>query len=188
MSMTTVANPRTPGPPRKPQPHQPRTTNQTMAINPYPLTSTPPYGRHCARPDPAVRAPHLAIEFAQMRAPEFGPHNAPPRDDWHASPRPLRHLRIRVRRAASSCRSSREGQGGRSLAGSAPLLPAVDAAALAVGEDRHGRTNGPPVEVVMLPLAVTRGTKGRQPSRTGYTRYKNVYIADGPLWTQSARQ
>jgi hypothetical protein len=37
----------------------------------------------------------------------------------------------------------------------------------------------------MLPL-VTRGTKEWQPSRTGYTRYKNVYIADGPVWTQSA--
>ncbi len=45
MSMTTVANPRTPGPPRKPQPHHPRTTNQTMASNPYPLTTAPPYGR-----------------------------------------------------------------------------------------------------------------------------------------------
>jgi hypothetical protein len=22
----------------------------------------------------------------------------------------------------------------------------------------------------------------------GYTRYKNVYIADGPVWAQSARQ
>jgi len=43
MSMTTVANPRTPGPPHKPQPHHPATTNQTMAINPYPLTAAPPY-------------------------------------------------------------------------------------------------------------------------------------------------
>ncbi len=23
---------------------------------------------------------------------------------------------------------------------------------------------------------------------TGYTRYKNVYMADGPVWAQSARQ
>jgi hypothetical protein len=39
----------------------------------------------------------------------------------------------------------------------------------------------------MLPLAVTRGTK-ELPLATGYTRYKNVYMADGPVWAQSARQ
>ena len=42
--MTTIANPRTLGPPRKPQPHQPRNTNHTMAINPYPLTTDPHMG------------------------------------------------------------------------------------------------------------------------------------------------
>ena len=42
--MTTVANPRTPGPPRKPQPqHHPHPPD--MANNPYPLTNDPPYGR-----------------------------------------------------------------------------------------------------------------------------------------------
>ena len=50
MSMTTIANPRTLGPPRKPQPHQPSNTNHTMAINPYPLTPDPPYGRLSASP------------------------------------------------------------------------------------------------------------------------------------------
>ena len=44
MSMTTVANPSIPGPPR--QPHTINDApNQTMAINPYPLTPAPPYGR-----------------------------------------------------------------------------------------------------------------------------------------------
>jgi hypothetical protein len=57
MSMTTVANPRTLGPPRKPQPHHPRTTtNQTMANNPYPLTPAPPYERRrSGRRPPASR-------------------------------------------------------------------------------------------------------------------------------------
>ena len=45
MSMTTVANPRTPGPPREPHTTSTRNPNQTMAINPYPLTTAPPYGR-----------------------------------------------------------------------------------------------------------------------------------------------
>ena len=40
MSMTTVANPSIPGPPR--QPHTINDApNQTMAINPYPLTPAP---------------------------------------------------------------------------------------------------------------------------------------------------
>ena len=53
MSMTTVANPadaRT-APPAATT--STTTTNQTMAINPYPLTSAPPYGRHCNRAGPA---------------------------------------------------------------------------------------------------------------------------------------
>jgi hypothetical protein len=50
MSMTPVANPRTPGPPRKPQPTSSNHhTNQTMAIHPYPLTPAPPYGRQGSR-------------------------------------------------------------------------------------------------------------------------------------------
>src|SRR5581483_4181061 len=45
MSMTPVANPRTPGPPREPQPINDPTPTTTMAINPCPLTTAPPYGR-----------------------------------------------------------------------------------------------------------------------------------------------
>src|SRR5690349_10559652 len=46
MSMTTVANPSPPGPPRQPHaihdaPHQ------TLAIHPYPLTPAPPDWRRC---------------------------------------------------------------------------------------------------------------------------------------------
>jgi hypothetical protein len=38
-------------------------------------------------------------------------------------------------------------------------------------------------------LAVIHGTTGWQAvaDRVIYTRYKNVYVADGPVWTQSAR-
>ena len=50
MSMTERREPREHlGPPREPQP-QPCHTNHTMAINPYPLTSAPPYGRQSTRP------------------------------------------------------------------------------------------------------------------------------------------
>jgi len=44
--------------------------------------------------------------------------------------------------------------------------------------------------VVMLPLPDIDGMKEWQTvaDRAFYTRYKNVYIADGPVWTQSARQ
>ena len=65
-SMTTVANPRTPGPPRKPQPRQPRTTNQTMAINPYPLTSAPPYERREREPGPARSAKRRRLPVGQQ--------------------------------------------------------------------------------------------------------------------------
>ena len=37
--------PRTPGPPRQPQPQYPRATNHTTVVNPCPLTTTPPFGR-----------------------------------------------------------------------------------------------------------------------------------------------
>ncbi|MGO9906193.1 MAG: hypothetical protein ACLPY3_10805 [Solirubrobacteraceae bacterium] len=51
--MTTVANPSIPGPPR--QPHTINDApNQTMAINPYPLTPAPPYGRQTSSPGRSV--------------------------------------------------------------------------------------------------------------------------------------
>ena len=54
MSMTERREPREHlGPPREPQP-QPCHTNHTMAINPYPLTSAPPYGRPSASPPAGV--------------------------------------------------------------------------------------------------------------------------------------
>ena len=41
------------------------TTNQTMAINPYPLTSAPPYGRHGDRAGPVRLAPCRTIVIAR---------------------------------------------------------------------------------------------------------------------------
>ena len=53
----------------------PTTTTNTMAINPYPLTTAPPYGRHSGRPDSAVRAPRRALPIAQQQSSD------PPRRD-----------------------------------------------------------------------------------------------------------
>ncbi len=58
--------PRTPGPPCEPQPHHPRTINQTMAINPYPSTTNMTNGlenrRFWTRPWSRCRAPGSAFE------------------------------------------------------------------------------------------------------------------------------
>src|ERR1019366_4074284 len=45
------------------------TTNQTMAIHPYPLTPAPPYGRRRDRPAPGVVRAAARLEFAQQDAP-----------------------------------------------------------------------------------------------------------------------
>jgi hypothetical protein len=52
MSMTTVANPRNARTAPQAATTTTTTTNHTMANNPYPLTSDPPYGRRGARPLP----------------------------------------------------------------------------------------------------------------------------------------
>jgi hypothetical protein len=43
------------------------TTNQTIAINPYPLTPAPPYGRHGDRAGPVRLAPCRTIGIARTR-------------------------------------------------------------------------------------------------------------------------
>jgi hypothetical protein len=99
------------------------TTNQTMAINPYPLTSAPPYGRHSGRPDSSVRASHGAFGFAQQQSSD------PPRRG-----RLLRHGSDRVpdrraRRCSSAWRTCRR-------------RPANDAARTRA-ETRAGHAGGP---------------------------------------------
>src|ERR1035437_5261971 len=80
MSITTVANPRTPGPPRKPQPNQPSPppTRQWLST-PTPLTPAPPYGRHTDRaPGGANRAWGAASPAKPLRLLRMHRRNPPP--------------------------------------------------------------------------------------------------------------
>ena len=77
MSMTTVANPRTPDRPASRNAYHPCTNCHTphMVINRYPLTTTPPYERLTNRSiEPDLHESVAAIEIARGAADhaEFG--------------------------------------------------------------------------------------------------------------------